>query len=446
LVFQGCRSVTISDVSFGVGAQAPEGGFMGALSVVDCPAVLVQRVSVVSAATAVVRRFAGIKITSPPARSNTSVRVHDCEVEVAHAQTAIFVGNADVVEVSANRLRCASNPLNIPALVADPFVAGWMGRFLLEHVFIGETEEANDELLVGSPDVVVDAGTPGLDGRPRIIFHLEGWAYQFITFSTHPALGASFWEPLLVANPIGGANGAAVPWQWLLANLRRLRVNLARFMYLGRAQAPGINVPAALESTLLNLAGVLTSLDSRTTGGQGIAIGARRASSRPRGSGPSLDQVPPYAPDVRIHGNRIDGFMQGIHAGASLGPRSAPQLWLYRVSVRDNTVIVRTPPIARERHGIFAGNSLSTEIIDNHVQLDTSRPSSRSGAPPIDGIRVWGMLGPLLKVAGNHSVGVNTGVRVQAQNPLIVAQPGVAWVLRDNAYQGSGSAVLVNFP
>lgn len=105
-----------------------------------------------------------------------------------------------------------------------------------------------------------------------------------------------------------------------------------------------------------------------------------------------------------------------------------------------NTVHLRVPSLARERHGIFVGNSQNVLVRENLVEVTWPGANNwQEDLPTIDGIRIWGVAGPMVQVRENHTVGVTTGIRIKALNAFMGDRAGVAWGLADNAYAGFGT-------
>jgi len=148
-------------------------------------------------------------------------------------------------------------------------------------------------------------------------------------------------------------------------------------------------------------------------------------------------------PEVHVHNNRIEGFIQGIHLGASFNPtRRDDRLRLYKAHVTGNPVLLRVPGFAGERHGIFVGNAHSAVVRENMVDLTFPEVDDWAAMKPIDGVRLWGTYGPLVRAVGNHCQGVYTGVRFNPINAGDRLLSGVAWRVEDNAYYGLGTAEI----
>ena len=148
---------------------------------------------------------------------------------------------------------------------------------------------------------------------------------------------------------------------------------------------------------------------------QGIVVGGRKAE------------------DVRILHNTIHGVLQGIHIGQSRrlkdrDPNVIDQT--DRLQVLGNTVSVLLPAILPyERHGIFCGNCDSVVIENNKVLIRRSKDTQRTH---IDGIRVFGQLGRLVKVCQNHIKVPTVGIYFNPLNEPLDQIPDSMWLFADN--------------
>jgi hypothetical protein len=454
LVFSNCRSVTVRDLSVQGGAAGVVGdGLRGAISFVDCESVTLEHAQVICGA-ATSRRMSAVQVwTRSPSRPPTDVCIAKCRVQAGHSQTGILIVNAGQVSLTANEVEAPANDLVLADMVTDPIVMASIGRVFIDRVTIGETEEANDKLLVNdSPNIVIVAQDRDALGRQQIIAHLEEWGFEFITFSTQDALDNDVWQEVFTNNPIQLRSTSDQARQAILATkLRQLRSGLARNL-LGIESS--VTIPSRRRSTFDSVINQVINANPVTTGSQGIVIGGDRT---PRFGTPASRRSPAdglfinggdRAPDVSINNNRIVGFVQGIHVGTSGDERNRSlHLRSYNVHISNNTVQLRLPSLAQERHGIFVGHAHTVQIQNNLVEVTSPTSSEWPDLPPTDGIRLYGVYGPRLQVRQNHCIGVRTGVRVHARNAgkqethhNIVA----AWMVVDNAYAGFGSAESLN--
>ena len=164
----------------------------------------------------------------------------------------------------------------------------------------------------------------------------------------------------------------------------------------------------------------------RTIGARGIVVGGM------------------VATEARITGNTVRDVIQGIHVGISTkrqrnpGPGQGVADTAGRVIIAGNTAhIVLMPESAFERHGIFVGNCQSLLIQDNFSTCDRVSTAARLA---IDGIRVYGFLGPFAYITRNHLSGFTTGIRVAALNNTSDG-PSSMWRVVDNIAVGAAHPV-----
>jgi len=154
-------------------------------------------------------------------------------------------------------------------------------------------------------------------------------------------------------------------------------------------------------------------------GGQGIVVGGS------------------VAQDVRILHNTIVQTAEGVRVGLSARGRRSDHVFADRVQIVGNTITTRLPEYERGAHaGIFVGNANCTTIRDNRVAGEeirrmvsttlqkTYEKYARAGNESSaidwrkfyawlgDGIRVWGVPGPMLLVSGNSTQHVDVGIRI----------------------------------
>ena len=430
LRFSGCGRVRIQDLRVAGGRVGAVGdGLAGSIAALDCAGLDLERVEV-SCEDGPTRRVSAVEVRSDiPAPGVPTVRVRDCRIQVGNAQVGVLVVNAASVDVRGNTIVSPQSPLPLQPRLAEPEIAGRVGNLLIGDVYVGETEEANDELLVGSPNVVVELEPA--QGRRRFVVHLDVWGFDFITFSTTLPLSATAWRALFEANPI--SDGSAPPG-FIAGSVRELRRQLVSNMF----NLPNtVTVPGGTRTTLTNLAALLTALNSFTAGGQGIVVAGRGTpidTSFPEPRVLTGDQ----RPDARIVGNRILGFVQGVHVGTS---RNELRGVAYRLTVDDNLVHLCVPSLAGKRHGIFVGSVFHLTLGGNAVELRTPGPAAWTGVGRLDGIEVYGTFGPLIQVRENSCVGTRNGVVAHATNNAYATTPGWRWNVSANAHVGPGGGV-----
>jgi hypothetical protein len=428
LRFVNCGTVRIQDISIDGGHAGAAGG---ALAAHNCAGLDLQRVNVavpdhparrVNAVEA--RMGTGVNAVAP------EVRIRDCHLSIGHAQTGVLVINPATVDIEASSFTSPPHPLTVEP--SRPEVLGALTRQLIDgDWFIGETEEANDELLVGSPNVVVE--TDPLGGLRRFIVHLEQFGNQFITFRTQLNFNADQWRQVFVGNGFPFPGDAGVNGVDKL--IRRLRRRLVNSMF----NLPnGATLPAGIRNVLLTMGNAVTAQTTSTAGGQAIVVAGLGTQIDPAFPEPRVLTGDNPRPDIRITGNRIAGFMQGIHVGTSV-------LYFrglsYRVTIADNMVHLRVPGTAPEPHGIFVGSAYHLRVEGNTVEVRTPGPSGWTSIPPTDAIRVYGCFGPLIRVRSNDAVGTRNGVVAHATNHVHAGLFGWLWLVEQNTHVSSGPPV-----
>ena len=368
-----------------------------------------------------------------PAANAPEVRIHDCQVEVGHAQVGVLVVNAASVDIEGNTIVSPPGPLPFVPTLSDPEIAGRVGQLLIDDYVIGETAQANNELLVGSPDVLVEVDP--VQGRRRFIVHLESWGYQFVTFSTTLSLSAAAWRALIEANPIpGNFSNSPAPAGFVASSVRSFRRQLVNNMF---NRPNTLTVPPATHALLTSMAGTIAAQNAFSAGGQGIVLGGLGSPIDPSFPEPRVltgDQ----RPDARIAGNRILGFVQGIHIATS---RRKSRGLSYRVAIADNMLHLRVPGLAADRYGIFVGSVFHLRLHGNSVELRSPGPAGWSTVGQLDAVRVFGTFGPLIQVHENSCIGTRNGVVAHAINHTRATTLGWRWAVATNAHVGTGGGV-----
>lgn len=447
--FVDCDGISLRDLTIDARARGVVGdGLLGAVTFLNCGEVDLERVSVQSDGHGT-RRMSGIEARRQSDVRNLTVRIQHCDVAVGHGQTGILILDADAAELRDNQVTCPQNTWSLQAALQDPTVAAWVGRKLMSRIEI-LPEDAID--FVGSPAVLLsddsleDFALTVDPGRPRIALGANGWRVDgIISFTVDPLFAdPDIWHDLLTANPLPGTTRRTA--RQITADLTRFRVRLARAAF-GLPTLPPLNVPGNARVGLTPIVQRLLRDNSITAGGQGIVIGGKRTPAV--GATVTLEDWnqmfvgAPYAPSARVSGNRVTGFTQGIHIGTSdntSAQRRRRRMRTYLARVTDNTVTLRVPSLARERHGIFVGNAHQVQVRDNVVERVYPTIERWLDQPPLDGIRLWGSYGPMLHVTGNHCAGTSTGLVIQVVNRDMRTYPSLSWVAEANSYSGYGAA------
>ena len=146
-----------------------------------------------------------------------------------------------------------------------------------------------------------------------------------------------------------------------------------------------------------------------------------------------------YPSDIHITKNTIQDVMQGIHLGLS---ERRNTFSIGCVVLRDNIIHVSLPTSAtRERHGIFIGSCNSMVIEDNYITL--KRVSSTEKLP-IDGIRLFGVMGRRMIVRHNHlGPKFSIGIKFAPLNrPLPEVKLPPLWIITENEVESPNSEVV----
>lgn len=161
---------------------------------------------------------------------------------------------------------------------------------------------------------------------------------------------------------------------------------------------------------------------SLRVGGQGIVVGGARIGT------------------ARVADNLVEGFVQGIHVGASDAARKGREQ-ADEIYVSGNVVHCLVPPgYNRARHAVFVGNARSTHVVDTIATVRRSGTGIKIRATPVHGVVVHGVLGPFLVVRQSSLRGFATGVRVTPVAP----SPGKErrmWLVAETMAEGAQVAV-----
>jgi hypothetical protein len=434
LRFRECVSVSIRDLAVEGGKVGAVGdGLSGSIQIVSPGTVDIERVRA-SCGGAPTGRLSAVEVRAPgPPVGVPRVRIHDCDVEAGHAQVGLLLINAGSADIQRNAVSSQAEERVLAEEIPDPEVAGTVGRVLIDDLLLGDATGVDDEIFVGSPVVTLD---PESGGRRRVIGTLQEWGTHIFLFKTTLGLDADAWMQLLLDNPLPGAT-EAVPEDYVRAGFRRLRRELVASMF---ADDPTIVIHQAFLNVLRDLASALQTANSVTAGGQGIVLAGGATSIDPAFPEPVVLPLDPR-PDARLIGNRVTGYVQGVHVAAS--EDDGARRLSYRVVIDDNTVHLRVPSLTKERHGIYVGSTYLLRIKGNTVELTDPPVRDWLLAGRIDGIRAWGTFGPLVQVRENSCIGTTNGVVVHATNPAGAANPGWTWAVSETSHVGSGGGVPV---
>lgn len=397
LVFERCSSVHVRGMwvaaaKVGTGKAPPVGGLHGTLTFVDCPDVLVERVS--AGCGAATFRSASCINFSYSTAGLASARIRDCDIFPGHQQVGILVTGADRISIENCIVRAAAALQGGQALYQDVAFRHAVTKTLFQGAFVGKLAKQSTfrERLAVAPSSALAA--PGR-GIQHGVTTSVGAGNISITLKTPAALSQA-WGPLIQS------------LQPQVASPNQL-LKLVKSTALRLMTDAGFRAQHAVFNDWLGT--IANSIPP--TASQGIVIA---------GVKPGI---------VRILNNTVISAMEGIHIGVSAGEgKGAPRISTGPVLVADNTVTVGLSPDAtRSRHGIFVGNSTSLVVENNYLSV----VRSQTNTAPVDGIRVWGVFGRLMVVRQNHVVGTTVGARIVPLAPL-PAHP--RWIVGDNLLEG----------
>jgi hypothetical protein len=443
LRFTGCGTIRIQDLRIDGGLQGLVGdGLAGSLSVFDCAGADLEHLSV-SCGAATSRRMSAVTVRSElPAAGRPVVRVHDCELRAGHAQVGLLVVNAASADIEGNLVESPQQSRSLVQALVDPVVVGRIGRLVIDDVRLGDSAEFPNDFALGDN---VDQ-TPLGDGRSRVLAFLAEWGSTFIAFTTTHSYTTANWRQLLTKNPIvGPVGGPDSPPGQVLKGLRRLRRQLVLEMF--KRPNSIVQLPAPMRAVLRAAGDALAKDNGFTAGGQGIVLGGTGTPIDPSFPQPLVLSAEPR-PDARIQGNRVLGFVQGIHVGTSGRLHAQVSGVSYRVTISDNMVHLRVPSLAADPHGIFVGAVFHLRIQGNTVELRQPGPAHWKSAPDMEAIRVQGTFGPLINVVENSCIGTRRSVFAFATNATYWKTPLWKWNVSGNAHStlGTARAEQVNWP
>lgn len=409
--FEDCESVILRDVR--VVSEAPGSGsgaehLNGAANFVRCGPVTVEGVSALCAGGAV---RAASCVTVREAKG--PIRIRGCDLEVGHQQVGLLLLGVERAQVEDNLLRASSGGMSLQSLVqTSPEYRAKMRRLLISNASL----RAGDDTAPDVANVSYGGYTVSFKTDPRLVYAESPFPFPRFPLIRPPIfIGPSPFE----SEPIRITSGLTNEWQQLVnrfppepqpAGAGELLAYVKRLADRVLLNDRAILDPGGSFGRLASWR-TITFAQHPTLASQGIVVVGGET-----------------VRDVRIVNNTIRNVVQGIHLGPS--PRS-------RTSIGGNTVEVLLPPpeVSSERHGIFVADSDSLLVENNQVIV--WRFESTAGTA-IDGIRVYGGLGPMMLVRQNHVVGCTTGVFVRPVGP---AGSQLLWLVADNAAPGTTVAV-----
>jgi hypothetical protein len=435
LIFDGCKSVEISDLyavtgraviraaRFGVTSTVRPGG---TISFVNCPDISVESVWLRCGwAEARVAACLSVENTISAANSSTGagrVRVRHCNLAVGRNQGGILL-------VQVQRAEVEDNILTTYTPTAEKFSVRLQDRTFRANVMrelIGEPEYVK----ATAPTPTPQAPTPpppagGTKSAPKsrastkaatqvtktitpVVLHLNTSVTagnHVISFRTHPLL-KNFWQSYVATDT--PKEGFATSRD-LLVFVKKAALNFLLHPKLRAGNSALAAVMKAVESA------------DQVAMARGIAVAGEGVQ------------------ECRILNNSIQDAVQGITVGMSdhkLNPETRESASVATIS--GNQISVGLPPGAQyhARHAIFVGN-VNSLVIENNYASVMANPNQVS---PLEAIWVYGVLGRRIIVRHSHLVGFSTGIVV---NPIIPfpedKQP--LWLVADNMAENAATVV-----
>ncbi len=439
--FRNCRAVSLVD--FSIRSQEGTGHI---LQIDDCGEVDIRKLSIQSAGE-VAHGNAAIRLESTDEGLQRRARVRDCRMLLGQGDTGVLAIGVQDLAVTDCDIEVIETRFDLIGRLAQNSFASAVG-----HVFLSQLSfNVDNEFFVGGADVEF----PNVDvGRRNIA--LAGWGRNAVRFSTHEALRARNWDRLADANQPGNSSGGQPSMR---AHVRRFRRGLARFAL---AQPTGVTIPATERPVLRLIGGAIRDSAPLTYGHAGVVVAAPLGPTVQGPTNPSRLANSRLAQSVRVNGNRIHGFHQGIRIGGDsrINAGLDVQHTVFRdVEVDGNRIDLRIPMFARGRWGIMVGSAITAAVRNNRITTphleemmrDPDDPFATAIAPT-DGVRLWGVFGQFVEIERNACFGTSNGVRLRTLNPQLDPARSVwkVWDFRNgepvptNSLFGSiGSAEIV---
>ncbi|WP_394698459.1 DUF6519 domain-containing protein [uncultured Desulfobacter sp.] len=386
-----CKSVFIQDLSalsIVTGNTGNDNGLNGTFSLVNCMDIAVENLSIQcgagtsKAATCLTIRndISGISL----AGGKGSVRIEHCNLHIGHMQIGMLLVNVARAVIEDNYLTVPAKPkrYSFEYVNKNKIYRSKVRSLLINNAEIHTIKEA--EKTSAKSDQTSKKNASVQLGNFK--------AY----FNTDPKLTLE-WQNIVKANP--PSENEIINTGDFFKYLNRL----ADQMILNQGQIRGSVKVTEWYKTLKN--------QNPAVAAQGIVIGGQEAV------------------DIRVKNNTLCGVSEGIHVG--LRHRSMAQGKyddVDRLVITNNTIDLRFPPLSfKERYGIFVGNSKSAIIENNFIRV--TRFSSTT-SKHIEGIRIFGYLGPMMILRSNHLENFTIGIYVNPLNDI--PQSLVQWVATNN--------------
>ncbi|MEM8957352.1 MAG: DUF6519 domain-containing protein [Pseudomonadota bacterium] len=428
LLFTNCASVRVVDLSVnggptGVRTLPFEEGRRGALSMVECGDVQVERVRA-RCRNGLERTAACIAVGSPRPRADVLVR--DCTLRVGQAQIGVQI-------IGARR-----------ALVENTTIAP-----VPASSFVVQARIAADPVLVNAiaRSVVGFARSAGLARRPGNIAFFDAdrggagapaGAFAALASVTDPVAAEGFddsREPLRLTLPGNPNRSISMRIDPVVAT----RLQAA----LDGNRASAIADPAEFRRHITNL------VTEAVRNNGFVAIGPTRRRIIPANrlglaaqsfvaqgiviAGDSVDEA-------RVTGCRIDAAVDGVRIAASSDGDARPPNWqsrrprntVARASIQDCVIALRPAALGTRAHGVFVGHVDALRIEGCDITGQGAAPSPDRAVPQF-GVYQYGWRGPRLTMSANSVTNLHFGFAVLPD--IKPSSPGV-WRLLHNATRG----------
>jgi hypothetical protein len=370
LVFEDCLSVEVADLlatAESPGTATKVGHTGGAVDVSGSGPVRITRSTLIAQGTRW-RQSAALRIAGSTVPGGGDISITDCDIVAGDLATGLLVTGAQVLRVADNRIRTRSEPVaaTLRRWAEDKTMAAAVGRLAISHA--------------------VDAAARA---RPATRIDARLFSDRQLTVANAPL---NFFASNLVAP----------------AGLTGLPALLAREDPNGNSRSYRLRM-RRIASTILVQSGRPRIAGTIFNGFQGFYNMVRGLIA------PSMDSAivvgGTFARDIRISGNRIDGALRGIRVAVNAG-LAQQRIPLGTVRIEGNVIRLRVVPTDVVRVGIFVGNAERTWIVDNDVAGETSDPEFSDNrtvalrqqhfdALHAEGVRVFGVLGPMIQIRGN---------------------------------------------
>ncbi|ANH80397.1 hypothetical protein A8C56_04830 [Niabella ginsenosidivorans] len=389
VLFDKCSSVTITDLHAEGGTASPNDkslvkGLNGIFNFTGCSSVTMHHVSL-KTGSGTLRSCTGITVKGTT-ELPTAVRIEDCDLSVGGWQQGILVVNTGACYIERN---------TISTYVSDNNP--------------GLSRAAIKDLLVSNIHEGVIGRTKG-SGANNVTITSGNFT---VNFRTDPSLKGDWQRAMTASYP--------APARSVMELQKRISDLALKLITDKRLQDAYVNIAALIKS-------VVAAATAGTIAAQGITIGGQTGK------------------DLFINNNIISNVLQGVHVGVSHRTATRNPDTLGNVSITGNSISVFLPRVLgkQDRYGIFIGNCKNALVENNTLYINRSAGNTSA----IDGIRVWGILGPRLMITknfagaadGNQKSSFDIGINI---NPLQQKPSNAQWVVLWNVVPSKAVSVQV---